>query len=60
MERFVQMKRFTKSFHHFRCELWIHGVYLTRFAGGQVYDQKRDDGDKKEGDDLLYDTTTDE
>ena len=57
MERFVQMKLFAKSLHHLRCELGIKGIYLAGFSGSEVNDQKRDNRDKEEGDDLLYDAT---
>ena len=51
------MELFAKSLHHFRGKLGIQGIHLTGFSRGQMDDQKRDNGDEKEGDDLLYDTS---
>ncbi|GAJ12279.1 unnamed protein product [marine sediment metagenome] len=60
MERLVQVKLFAKSLYHLRRKLGIQRVYLAGLARCKVDDQKRDNRDKEQGDDLLYDTATDE
>jgi len=59
MKGLVQMKFFLKSFHHFRSELGIHGIHLARLAGGNMNDQKRYDGDEKQGNNFLDSTASD-
>jgi hypothetical protein len=54
------MEFIAEAFDHLRCELGIEGVHLTGFARCQMDDQERNDGDKKQGNDLLYNAPTDE
>ena len=59
MEGLIQMKLFVKSFHHFRRELGIQRVYLAGLSWCEMDDQKRYDGHKQKGYDLLYDAAAD-
>jgi len=51
------MKFFPKSLHHLWGELGIQGINLAWLARSKMNDQKGYDGDKKNGNDLLYDAS---
>jgi hypothetical protein len=59
MKGLIQMKLFAKSFDNLRGKLGIEGVYLTGLSRCKVDNQERDNRDEEQGDDLLYDATTD-
>ena len=51
------MKFFPKPLYHLWGELGIQGINLAGLTRGKVDDQERHDGDKKNGNDLLYDAS---
>ena len=51
------MKLFPKSLHHLWGELGIQWINLAGLARSKMNDQKGYDGDKKNGNDLLYDAS---
>ena len=53
------MKFFSKSFNDLRGELGIKRVHLARLPRREVNDQEGDHRDEDEGNDFLYDTTSD-
>ena len=55
----VQVELLAEALDHLRGELGVHGIHLTGFSGGQVDDQKRNNGDEEEGDDLLNNAPSD-
>jgi hypothetical protein len=57
---FIQMEFIAEALHHLRGELGVEGVHLTGLPRCQMDDQERDNGDKEQGNNLLYDAPTDE
>jgi hypothetical protein len=60
VEGFVEVEGFAETFHDLRSEAGVQRVYLARFAGREIHNKKRDDGNEEEGDDLLDDASADE
>jgi hypothetical protein len=57
---FVEVEGLAEAFHDLRSEAGVERVYLARFAGRKIHDEKGDDGDEEESDDLLDDASADE
>jgi hypothetical protein len=59
VERLVQVKGFTETLDHFRRELRVERVHLTRLSRSQVNNQERNHHHEEKGDDFLYDASAD-
>jgi hypothetical protein len=59
VERFVEVEGLAETFHDLRSETGVERVYLARFAGREIHNEKRDDGNEEESDDLLDDASAD-
>jgi hypothetical protein len=53
MKRLIKIKFLSESHQIFRCKFGIQGINLTRLPRRQINDKKRNDRDKKEGDQFL-------
>jgi hypothetical protein len=60
VEGFVEVEGFSEAFHDLRSEPGVERVYLARFSGREVHDEKGDDGDEEESDDFLDDASANE